>query len=205
MGALLLQNFIRPFVNSGLARTVNPETALAAYQVAYSTAWILVGISFSIHQLVLVFVEDKESFDKVKRFVIGVGVLASSILVLASVTPAGEWLLLNVIGTDPDITGAALTTMLPMAFIPLVVTYSEVFAGVLMMEKRTPVLTMSKAANLIVVMILSLGVVSIYPQLGALLAGISMLLGYVGEFAVVYFFGRKIVPNGSRQKRMKKA
>ncbi|MFP4456755.1 MAG: hypothetical protein ACLFPS_03780 [Clostridia bacterium] len=200
MGALLLQNFIRPFINSGLARTVNPETALAAYQVAYSTSWILVGISFSIHQLVLVFVENKETFDKVKRFVFGVGIFGSALLLLMSLTPAGEWLLLNVIGTDPDITGAALTTMLPMAFIPLVVTNSEMFAGVLMMEKRTPVLTMSKGANLVITMIISLGVVAIYPELGALLAGISMLLGYVGEFGVVYFFGRKLTPTGRRAK-----
>jgi hypothetical protein len=199
IGALLLQNFIRPFINSGLARTVNPETALAAYQVAYSTSWILVGVSFSIHQLVLVFVENKETFEKVKRFVFGVGIFGSAILLLLSLTPAGEWLLLNVIGTDPDITGAALTTMLPMAFIPLVVTNSEMYAGLLMMEKRTPVLTISKAANLIVAMILSLGVVAIYPELGALLAGISMLLGYAGEFGVVYFFARKLTPNGRRR------
>jgi len=198
-GALLLQNFIRPFINAGLARTVNPETALAAYQVAYSFSWILVGISFSIHQLVLVFVENKETFAKVKRFVFGVGIFGSSILLLVSLTPIGEWLLLNVIGTDPSITQAALTTMLPMAFIPLVVTNSELFAGVLMMEKRTPVLTMSKGANLLVSMTISLGLVSIYPELGALLAGLSMLLGYAGEFGVVYFFARKLTPNGRRR------
>lgn len=202
MGALLLQNFIRPFINAGLARTLNPEIALAAYQVAYSTSWILVGVSFSIHQLILVFVDSKETLAKVKRFVMTVGIISTGALLLVSLTPAGEWLLVNIIGTDPAITSAALTTMLPMAFIPIVVTTSEMFAGILMMERKTPVLTMSKGVNLIVVITLSLGAVAIYPELGALLAGISMLLGYVGEFAVVYFFARNIVPQGGRIKKI---
>jgi Na+-driven multidrug efflux pump len=201
IGALFVQSFVRPFINAGLARTIDAETALASYQVAYSLSWILVGVSFSIHQLVMVFVEDKETFRKVKRFVYAIGISATAILLVMSLTPIGEWVLVNIIGTTPDITEPAKLTMLPLALIPLLITVTEMYVGLLMLEKKTPVVTISKVANLAMVAIVSIGVASVYPELGGLLAGISMLLGFLGEFLVIYFYGRKIVPNGSRLRR----
>lgn len=194
IAAIFLQSFSRPAINAGLARTLDAEIALGAYQVAWSFAWIFASISFGVHQAVLVFVKDNKSFLMIRKFVWCVGFIATMLLLVVALTPIGEWALMTLIGTTREITAPALNTIAIMAFVPLVITLSELYAGLLMISRRTPLITVSKIANLGGIMVTVYTMLHFFPQLGGMLAGISMLVGFLVELGVVYWNARPLVP-----------
>lgn len=194
IAAEFVMTFGRPSINAGLARTVDPETALASFQVARSFAWIFIGMAMRIHQLVLVFVQGHVSYIKVKRFILALGLGNTALLLLLALTPMGEWALVRVIGVSDNLVKPALLTVLLLAFVPLVLSLSEMYVGLLLGARRTSVITLSKFGNLFGVVVLVLVTGRMFPQLGGLLAGLSTLGGYLVEMVVVWHFSRDLIP-----------
>lgn len=191
IGAQFVQSFDRLFISAGLARTVSAEVSIAAYQVAWSTAWIFASVAFNIHQVVLVFVKDQESLRAVKKFAVSIGVGFSLLLFVLSVTPLGTYVLANWIGTDAEITRPTLQMLSFISVVPFILSKSEVYAGILMRTKHTIQMTYAKVANLTTLGITVFIIGSLYPEAGGLLAAFSMIAGYLAEWAVLFYFGRK--------------
>ena len=93
-----------------------PELALAGYQVAYSFAWIFVGIAFNIHQVVIVFANDAASRAKVKRFVWAVGIITTCSMLLLTLSGGTAWVMRNLIGVDDDIMHTAVNNVIVLSF-----------------------------------------------------------------------------------------
>ena len=191
IGAQFVQSFDRLFISAGLARTVGAEVSIAAYQVAWSTAWIFASVAFNIHQVVLVFVRDQESLRTVKRFALSIGVGFSLLLFTLSVTPIGTYVLTNWIGTPADITRPTLQMLALISVLPFILSKSEVYAGILMRTRHTIQMTYGKVANLTALGLTVLVIGSAYPEAGGLLAAFGMIAGYLAEWAVLYYFGRR--------------
>ncbi|HSL93221.1 MAG TPA: hypothetical protein VK905_01290 [Bacillota bacterium] len=191
IGAQFVQSFDRLFISAGLARTVSAEVSIAAYQVAWSTAWIFASVAFNIHQVVLVFVKDQESLRAVKKFAVSIGIAFSSLLFVLSVTPLGTYVLTNWIGTEAEITRPTLQMLTFISVIPFILSKSEIYAGILMRTKHTIQMTYAKVANLATLGFTVFIIGSLYPEAGGLLAAFSMIAGYLAEWAVLYYFGRK--------------
>lgn len=181
----------QPTINAGLARSINPEIALAAYSVARGFAWIFIGMFGRIHQLPLVFAKDKTSWSKVRRFAFVLGLVNGLLLFMLSITPAGEWILLNLIGIDTELTQVALATIRIMALIPIVMSQNECYSGLLMMNNHTPVITISKFTNIGVLISTVFIISSRFPQLGPQIGSLSMLFGYIMEFAILFIAAKR--------------
>jgi len=183
----------QPSVNAGLARVINPEISLAAYQVGRSFAWIFIGMFGRIHQIALVYARNCASWLKVRRFSLFLGASLSAILLMFTITPIGEWILLNIIGVDQVLTDMAMATILSMSLIPLILSINETYSGLLISRDRTPVITFSKFVNVGVLITSVLVLSRLFPEMGATIGGWSSVIGYLAEFVILFALSRKVV------------
>lgn len=194
--ASILENFAKPLINSGLARTASPELALAGYQVAYSFAWIFVGIAFNIHQVVIVFGNSAESLAKVRRFVWTVGIITTGSLLLLTFSGATGWIIENIIGVDADIRRTAVNNVVVLAFMPLTFCLSEFFAGTLIVGRQTSSVTMAKLMNTAGIAVATFAIAAFFPQLAPYMAGLATLFGSIVEGIVAYWLTRYTLSPG---------
>ena len=181
---LILAQFINAFVNpgisAGLARTANPELAIAAYYVARSLAWIFLSLGFRIHQLVLVYVKDSRSWQLVVRFVVMLSVIMMVAMGILALTPVGAWVYANVLHIDPYIATAALKSLVYFMFIPFAIFFAELYQGVMLLERRSREITVCKLVNVAVLFTM----VAVAPQYGSVIGGISLLVSFMAEAVV---------------------
>lgn len=194
--ASVIENFAKPLINSGLARTASPELAIAGYQVAYSFAWIFVGIAFNIHQVVIVFANDAASLVKVRRFVWAVGLITTCSLLLLTLTGGTGWIIENVIGVDAAIRQTAVNNVIVLAFMPLTFCLSEFFAGMLIVGRQTSSVTVSKLMNTAGVAVATFSIAAFLPQLAPYIAGLATLFGSIVEGIIAYWRTRATLSPG---------
>ena len=77
-----------------------------------------------------------------------------------------------------------------MGFIPVVISQTEVYAGLLIKKNRTPIITLSKFINVGAVIATVLIMLAVAPQIGAAIGGWSSLVGYLVELGILYGFSR---------------
>ena len=191
--ASFAQTFSRPGINAGLARTANPELALASYQVAYSFAMIFIALLWSCHQLVLVFAKDRQTFRTVVKFGLVIAGAMSGVLLVCGLSPLGTWVLTTIIGVEAELAVLSLRIIAAFSVIPILVVLSEIFVGVLLMHKRTPSITLAKSANVITVLTVSTVLSANMPQLGGVIGAVAMTFGMLAEFSVEYWRSRDIL------------
>ena len=193
IGATFVQTFSRPGINAGLARVANPEQALASYQVAYSFAMIFIVLLYSVHQIVLVFVKDKYSFNKVVRFAVLVSLLMAFILIVCGITPIGKWALTSIIGVEDSLATVSVRIIGWYALMPVVLCGVEIFSGVLLLNKRTPTITLAKIGNVLTVVAIAAGLSAALPSLGGIIGALSMTAGAFTEMAIAFVRGRDLI------------
>ena len=192
--ASITNTFIRPVINAGLARTVDPSLALASYQVAWSFSYIFAAVAFNIHQLVIVYAREAEHRMSVFKFSMLMGTLGSFILFIVSITPLGTLALTRIIGVTPELAAQALRAISLLSLMPILTCISEYCAGLLIIAGQTKYLTVGKVVNVVTILVTSLLIAQLAPQLGALLAGICMVSGIAMEALFVAFHTRNISP-----------
>lgn len=191
--ASITSTFIRPVVNAGLARTVDPALALASYQVAWSFSYIFAAVAFNIHQLAIVFAKNTENRLSVFKFAMLMGGLGSLVLLIVAVTPIGPLALTRIIGVSDQIASEALGTIALLSLMPILTCISEYCAGLLIIANQTRYLTAGKLVNLFFIIALSLLITRYAPHLGSRLAGICMVGGIGAEAAFVAQRTRAVV------------
>lgn len=191
--AALFETFGRPIINAGLARTAAPELALAGYQIAYSFSFIFVAIAFNIHQVVIVFVRDSRTYARVRTFVWMIGLCTTAALLLLTVSGGTHWLMAKVIGVEQEIITPAVYNVMVLAFMPLAVSISELYAGLLITARQTPGITVAKVMNLAGIAVATFIVTARFNQLAPYMAGISMLAGVLFEGATSFVIAHRTV------------
>jgi Na+-driven multidrug efflux pump len=185
----------KPAINAGLARAISPEVSIAAHEVGRSFAWIFISMFARINQVVLVFVKSKFAWIKVKRFALGLGVIMFLILLTISVTPIGEWILTNIIGVEEELRTMALQVILVLSPLPIIKSYNEILAGLLMRHNQTPIITISKISNIIFIVASIFILANIYPTMGAVIGSVGTIIGYIAEFIILFIMSRKYMNN----------
>lgn len=185
LGAVV-QTLGRPVITAGLSRTLNPEVALAGYQVALSFAFIFSSLTFNIYHAVVIFVKDASSFKKMRIFSLSLGFLAFSALLLCSIPRTGTWIFGRVIGTAPETTKEALRTLLVFAFMPLMAANAEFYGGILTLKEHTVWVTCGKLTNVLVSSVCVISFANMFPQMGGAIGALAMVLGGLAEASVAY-------------------
>ena len=182
----------QPSVNAGLARAVNPEISLAAYQVGRSFAWIFIGMFGRVHQLILVFAKNRESWFRVRRFALVLGISQAIILMIIAITPIGEWILTNIIGVEKELMVMSMSTIFSLSFVPFILSQNEIYAGLLIKNNKTPIITLGKLCNVGTLIATVFILQSLVPNMGAAIGGWASVVGYAVELIILFGFSRNI-------------
>lgn len=182
-------SYVQPIIQAGLGRTESPTEALAVFGVSMGLMFVLSGSLSMLHNVSLIYAEDHndENWPQIFKFCLSIGIFVSSIIFIISVTPIGFWIFNSVISVSVEITELAMKVMLVLSVVPLFRAIREAFWGLLMTEKNTRAIGISKLMNIITVIItlvISILFVNIHP---AIIGGIAYTLGEGAETLAVWF------------------
>lgn len=184
-----IASFVQPIIQAGLGRTESPTEALAVFGVSMGLMFVLSGSLSMLHNVSLIYAEDHndENWPQIFKFCLSIGIFISSIIFIISVTPIGYWIFNSVISVSVKITEIAMRVMLVLSVVPLFRAIREAFWGLLMTEKNTRAIGISKLMNIITViitLIVSILFVNIHP---AIIGGLAYTLGEGAETFAVWF------------------
>ena len=182
-------SFVQPIIQAGLGRTESPTEALAVFGVSMGLMFVLSGSLSMLHNVSLVHAEDHndENWPKIFKFCLSAGLIVSSIIFIISVTPIGFWIFNSVISVSVGITEIAMRVMLVLSVVPLFRAIREAYWGLLMTEKNTRAIGISKLMNIIMViitLIISILFINIHP---AIIGGLAYTLGEGAETFAIWF------------------
>jgi hypothetical protein len=149
----VLASSLQLMLRSGLAHSVSPTRSLAAYGVAWGLITILVGPVGFLRQCSLVYAQGlgDPNWRIVQRFSLAMGLTVAGLILALALTPVGHWLLTTVIAVSEPIAQSALATLVAFAPLPVVRAWRQAYWGLLMGQRRTPMITGAKVANLLAV------------------------------------------------------
>ena len=193
VAARIIFSFVNPSINGTLARAARPEIAISGYFVARSLAWILIAVGFRIHQMVVVYAKNQKSFYKIRRLVLSLAVLMSIIIAFLAFTPAGLWVLHNIIGVEDEIAQPALSALAFFVAVPPLYFTSELYQGTLLKQKRSKSVTLCRSINVGTMFASLLVLTALFPKMGSAIGSASVAIGYGVEAIVAYIQYKLIV------------
>jgi hypothetical protein len=177
----------RPLANAAMARTPQPETAIAAFQVGWFVSFLLVALQVEFRQVMVVFWSDRASLKTLSRYAIGLSLALTLFTLGFGVTGGAVWFMRGVLGTPEEIIPAARAVFLASALGPLAWIVAELQVGRLLRTGRTQLIGIAKSVNLVTMAAVLALLVLVGPDLGALIG----VFGYVsGAFAESIFLVR---------------
>lgn len=191
IAAQLIGSFINPAINAGLARVNQPELAISSFFVARSFSIIILGLGFRIHQIVVVFVKDDESWKLIRRFITIFSISTTLILLTIALTPLGKWIFVNFIGIELATLSPVLKSLAVLSIAPIFLFIAEAHQGILLQHKNTMAITTAKVCN-IISLVLGLFVFSrMFPNSGAIIGSICLVFSYVVEAVIAIMLAKR--------------
>lgn len=184
---LLLSSFvavtIQPAINALLGKTVDLELSIASFAVAASVFNVIMSVFTYCHQIVLNFYRTSPGL--VFRFQWTVGFAPAIITALICWSPAGTFLLSEVMGLSGRLLASTLDSLKAFTVLGLILPWLDFGNGFLMLFRRTNVFLWSQTANAIAAISLLVLLVALVPHWNGVIGPIAMTAGSFGELAVV--------------------
>ncbi len=188
-----VSNLARMAISAGLARTLDPKMALAAYQVSWTIAWMFISPLQTLHQVTLVFAKGADSSARVRRFALAVGAGGAVLIAAFCLTGAARFVLARWLDVAPELIVPALWSMGLMAGAPLIVVCSEIFTGGLLAAGDSVAIGTGRTLYVVLTTITALAGAAVLPALGAVLAPISQVVGFAGEMVFLWARARRML------------
>ncbi|MDP2856600.1 MAG: hypothetical protein Q8P50_01310 [Bacillota bacterium] len=185
----------KPMINMGMARTSNPERAIAVYQVAWNAAWLILAyVQDSLRQVVVVFWTDGKALETLNRFGRIVAITITVILLGATISGGALWFIRNVVGAPEELVSASRSVFLVLSLLPMPFVATELFVGRLLRNGKTTAIAIARSANLGVMLVTVFLMATLVPEAGALLGALALLFGSIAECGVVGLAVRYMSP-----------
>jgi len=189
----ILVAVVRPLINGGIARTVDPELGLAAWPVAWSTILMVANAVRMVQQVALTLLKDRQSYRMLRRFTLSAGFIACGIMALLAATPLGlgymQWVL-GLKGGLASVAHAAMPALGIGVLFPLYTALQNWLQALLMKDGRTMVVNAGAIAGGAVTMIAVYAGALIWRLPGAQLGISSLLLGAAVELTLLALASR---------------
>ncbi len=183
----------KPILNIGMARSTDPETSIAVYQVAWNAAWLLISyVQGGFRQVVVVFWNDEASLRALQRFATRLALGVSALLFALTASGAATWFLREVVGAAEELIGPSRGVLFVMSVLPLALVATEVSVGRLLRNGTTAAIGVAKGANLAAMAVVSLALAAVAPEMGPMIGALAMLAGVGGELVVSYWATRRL-------------
>ncbi len=187
--------FSNNIVNSVLSQTANPKAALAAFSVAFSYAEMIAAPCFSGLSMYVTLGRDKLYFRNTLRFTFKVLAVTSTALLIFAFTPFGEYIASTYGGATPQMMKEISEVWRYALLLPLLFFLMATSRAVLLTEKATYYVTISRVVRLISMIGLSLFLPNLGVFSGATLGALVMIGGMsievIASVIPAVFFYRK--------------
>ncbi len=128
-------------INAGLARTLHPETALAAFALGQTVTNMFGSPVWSARQMLLAFSTDRDSMNAAVRVAVSVAALVMIWIALLGYTPLGRFVYVDIFGASDDLFPEVLSVVRICIFLPLVHLIRAWPQSILMRREQTILMT----------------------------------------------------------------
>jgi len=182
-----------PYLAAIIARLADPKHNLAAYGVAFAIAIIIEAPVIMILSAATALADGKDAFRKLRNFTYLLNVSITVVMLLLLLTPAFDFLALQVIGLPPlvgGLTRGALLLLLPW---PAAIGYRRFYQGVLIRANMTRRVAYGTVVRLFGMSLtgMSLALLSDWP--GAYVGGAALSVGVCLEALATRLMARRAV------------
>jgi hypothetical protein len=189
----LLVTMSHTIINGTLARSSDPETAIAGYAIAMSIFVITERPAVLLRQTCSVLVRDRLSFSAMSRMTALLLACTIAVGLLLSWTPAGGWILRSWFHADAPVGAAALDSYRILIFVTVFSAIRCLFHGIIIREMRTAWLTIGMVIRLVIMYALSLFFVHVLGWADGRVGAVIFLVGMMVEAAVSMWEGRHVL------------
>jgi hypothetical protein len=186
---LLYSSFIAvtipPAINALLGQTVDIALSIASFAVAGSVFSVVMSVFTYIHQIVLNFYQTSPRL--VFQFQRFVGFAPSLIMASICWSPAGDWVLSEIMGLSGRLLPATLAVMKAFVLLGIVLPWLDFGNGFLMLFRRTNVFIWSQTLNAVSAISLLVLLVVLVPEWNGVIGPLAMTAGFTGELVVVAY------------------
>lgn len=192
MATGLLWATAKPLANAAMGRTLDPETAIAAFQVGWFASFLLVALQVEYRQVLVVFWADGQSLKALRRYGLVLSMALGGLTLLLGLTGVAEWFMRSVLGTPEQLIASARSVFVVSAVGPVFWMITELQVGQMLRNGTTAIVGIAKGVNLIAMVGVMLPLVALKPSLGGLIGALGYVAGAGVEAAVVCWAGRKV-------------
>lgn len=181
-------------INAALARLPFPEESIAVFTVVKGIVMIISSPTLMSLQLVVTYVDDRDSYKQIIRFTWAVGGILFSLLMLLAYTPLGEWIFRNMIGLTADNQISFAYAALRIAcFLPLVQVLRNTHQGIAIAVRKTNFFVPGIVLRLIIISLFLWYAVRTRLVLGVVAGSLTWVtgIGIEGFFilgSLIYYF-----------------
>ena len=183
----------RPIINAALARSANPELALAAFAVALSVTMPLMSPLFGLRQVATALSSDKDMLARIRTLTVALGSVSTVLLLCLCLPPIYDFIVIQSMAIPPNVAEIGAPVLFIFALSPLLSVGRGYYQGILVhYQKAGPIGTGA------LFYVLGIGATIIVGNLfwgpeGALLAAIASVVGQAIYLAIVAFPSLRII------------
>ncbi len=176
--------WITPIVAAFMARSLNPEEAVAGYALALSLAFFLTLPRLRIQALTLVFVEDNQSWRAVAVFAASCAAVVVSLISIVAFTPLSSIIFNDLFRIEESLAGEAMAALKVLTLWGLFsVTRAHLYGVALRFEKAN-LLWLGAATGLVTATAVSLFLYNFFPELNSQIGAIAVTSAVILECTV---------------------
>lgn len=179
---------IGPTINFALGKTTNLTLAIASYAIALNVTQLMNSFFSYIHQIVLNYHPRDPRI--VLRFVLMISLMPAILLSIINFTPIGTWFLQQLMGISGRLLIETKQVLKICILIAMVFPWLDYANGRVMLRGQNAIMVRSQIANLLVVIISLLILLSFTPAWNGMIGALAISLGFTAELAVVLFYLR---------------
>lgn len=167
----LLMMTTHSLFNAALSRLSTPEVYLSAFAVAKALIHLFESPTMMVRQTVSTLVNDKISYNKIRKFVLIITGLVFALIVLLITTGAVEWIFKNIMGIEGQILNKAVITFSVLVFLPFASSMRNFMQGIAASLNKTYLFTIGTIVRIIFVLLLVIYIDNFSFIPGAVFAG----------------------------------
>ena len=184
----------RPLIIVGIARAAQPLESLAVWPVIMGALFLGRSLAFSYQEVVVALMDDKPSFERLRRFTIGLSLTLSSSFALVVLTPFAGIFYENILGLSSELVAFAILPTLTLTLVPGLEVLISWRRALFIHFKQTRTITQAVGFNVVVLTGFMLGAVALLPLApGTIIAAVSLTASVVAQWGYLTWFGRSLV------------
>ncbi len=189
----LMLNLSHSIVNAGVARTPDPDLALAAYALARALVRMIENPVFMVRQTVVSLVKDRDSYETVRRFIYILTAAVTGIIAALGFTPLGQSVFRTVMGATPEIAEQSHMALRILFLLPFAAVTRNLYHGAAILSRQTMMVPQSSFLRLVLMstLIFSFAYGTEWP--GAVSASISFVAAFWAEALIMRWRARPLL------------